>query len=92
MLCSLHQTPRPSSLSAQGGRIPVRWTAPEAIAYREFTSSSDVWSFGVLLWEIMSYGQTPYDDWNNHEVLERVDRGERLKQPRVSQYRVVFIS
>ena len=70
--------------SSQGGRIPVRWTAPEAIAYREFTSASDVWSFGVLLWEIMSYGQTPYDDWDNHMVLERVDRGERLRKPRVS--------
>ena len=52
----------------QGGKIPVRWTAPEAIAYRKFTTSSDVWSYGVLLWEVMSYAQHPYDDWDNQTV------------------------
>ena len=51
----------------QGGKIPVHWTAPEAIAYRMFTSSSDVWSFGVLLWEVMSYTQHPYEDWDNQQ-------------------------
>ena len=57
----------------QGGKIPVRWTAPEAISYRKFTSSSDVWSFGVLLWEVMSYAQHPYDEWDN----QTVSKGER---------------
>ena len=52
----------------QGGKIPVRWTAPEAIYRRKFTSSSDVWSFGVLLWEVMSYAQHPYDEWDNQQV------------------------
>ena len=55
-------------LVLQGGKIPVRWTAPEAIAYRKFTTSSDVWSFGVLLWEVMSYCQQPYDGWDNQTV------------------------
>ena len=55
-------------LISQGGKIPVRWTAPEAIAYRKFTTRSDVWSFGVLLWEVMSYCQQPYDDWDNQTV------------------------
>ena len=58
--CSLHLL--------QGGKIPVRWTAPEAIAYRKFTTSSDMWSYGVLLWEVMSYAQHPYDDWDNQTV------------------------
>ena len=52
----------------QGGKIPVRWTAPEAIAYRKFTTSSDIWSFGVLLWEVMTYCQQPYDEWDNQTV------------------------
>ncbi|CAI8003956.1 Ephrin type-B receptor 1, partial [Geodia barretti] len=42
------------------GRIPVRWTAPEAIQRREFTSACDVWSFGVMVWEIWSLGSRPY--------------------------------
>ena len=55
-------------VTAQGGKIPVRWTAPEAIYRRKFTTSSDVWSYGVLFWEILTYGQTPYDDMDNQEV------------------------
>ena len=52
----------------QGGKIPVRWTALEAIDYRKFTTASDVWSYGVVLWEIMSFSERPYWDWNNYEV------------------------
>lgn len=56
------------SLSAQGGKIPVRWTAPEAIAYRKFTSASDVWSYGIVMWEVMSFGERPYWDMSNQDV------------------------
>lgn len=52
----------------QGGKIPVRWTAPEAIQYRKFTSASDVWSYGVVMWEVMSYGERPYWDMSNQDV------------------------
>jgi serine/threonine protein kinase len=59
--------------SLQGGKIPIRWTAPEAIAYRKFSSSSDVWSYGVVMWEVMSYGERPYWNLTNRDVsgLER---------------------
>lgn len=56
----------PSAL--QGGKIPIRWTAPEAIQYRKFTSSSDVWSYGIVMWEVMSYGERPYWDMSNQDV------------------------
>ena len=46
----------------------MRWTALEAIEYRKFTAASDVWSYGVLLWEIMSFAERPYWDWSNFEV------------------------
>ena len=46
----------------------MRWTAPEAIKYRIFSTASDVWSFGILLWEIMSAAQRPYGDWENFKV------------------------
>ena len=52
----------------QVGKIPVRWTAPEAIQFKKFTTASDVWSFGVVLWEIMSYGERPYWNWSNLDV------------------------
>ncbi|KAI4904857.1 hypothetical protein NFI96_018242 [Prochilodus magdalenae] len=51
-----------AAYTTTGGKIPIRWTAPEAIAYRKFSSSSDVWSYGVVMWEVMSYGERPY--WN----------------------------
>lgn len=52
----------------QGGKIPIRWTAPEAISYRKFTSASDVWSYGIVMWEVMSYGERPYWDMTNQDV------------------------
>ena len=52
----------------QGGKVPVRWTAPEAIIFFTYSTASDVWSFGVLLWEIMSFAEKPYGDWNNMRV------------------------
>lgn len=56
---------------AQGGKIPIRWTAPEAIQYRKFTSASDVWSYGIVMWEVMSYGERPYWDMTNQDVSLR---------------------
>lgn len=52
----------------QGGKIPIRWTAPEAIAFRTFSSASDVWSFGVVMWEVLAYGERPYWNMTNRDV------------------------
>lgn len=46
---------------SSGSRIPVKWTAPEAASYRVYSQKSDVWSFGVLLYEVFTYGQCPYE-------------------------------
>lgn len=67
--------------TTRGGKIPVRWTAPEAIAFRKFTSASDVWSFGIVCWEVMSYGERPYWNWSNQEVIKSIERGFRLPAP-----------
>lgn len=63
------------------GLLPVRWMAPESLVDGVFTCQSDVWAFGVLLWEIMTLGQQPYPARNNLEVLHYVRRGGRLGQP-----------
>jgi serine/threonine protein kinase len=55
-------------LFRQGGKIPIRWTAPEAIAFRKFTSASDAWSYGIVMWEVMSFGERPYWDMSNQDV------------------------
>jgi ephrin-B len=67
--------------TTKGGKIPVRWTAPEAITYRKFTSASDVWSYGVVMWEVMSYGERPYWNWTNQDVIKAVESGYRLPPP-----------
>ncbi|XP_028328183.1 ephrin type-A receptor 4-like isoform X1 [Gouania willdenowi] len=64
-----------------GGKIPIRWTAPEAITYRKFTTSSDVWSYGIVMWEVVSYGERPYWDMNNQDVMKAVEEGYRLPAP-----------
>lgn len=67
--------------TTRGGKIPVRWTAPEAIAFRKFTSSSDAWSFGIVMWEVMSYGERPYWNWSNQDVIKAIEKGYRLPAP-----------
>uniref|UniRef100_A0A3P8XKA3 receptor protein-tyrosine kinase n=1 Tax=Esox lucius TaxID=8010 RepID=A0A3P8XKA3_ESOLU len=62
-------------------RLPIRWTAPEAITYRKFTPASDIWSYGVVMWEVMSYGERPYWDMSNQDVIKAVDEGYRLPPP-----------
>ncbi|GAA6227848.1 tyrosine-protein kinase Fes/Fps-like [Lates japonicus] len=69
--------------SAEGGlrQIPVKWTAPEALNYGRYTTESDVWSFGVLLWETFSMGMTPYTSMTNQQTRDEVERGYRMLAP-----------
>ncbi|XP_067085547.1 LOW QUALITY PROTEIN: ephrin type-B receptor 1-like [Osmerus mordax] len=74
-------TSDPTYTSSLGGKIPVRWTAPEAIAYRKFTSSSDAWSYGIVMWEVMSFGERPYWDMSNQDVINAIEQDYRLPAP-----------
>lgn len=70
-----------AAYTTRGGKIPIRWTAPEAIAYRKFTSASDVWSYGIVMWEVLSYGERPYWEMSNQDVIKAIDEGYRLPAP-----------
>ncbi|KAL4715404.1 hypothetical protein ACJJTC_015175 [Scirpophaga incertulas] len=61
--------------------LPVRWMPPESILYGKFTTESDIWSYGVVLWEIYSYGLQPYYGYSNQEVIAMVRGGELLAMP-----------
>uniref|UniRef100_A0AAX7TLH6 Tyrosine-protein kinase n=1 Tax=Astatotilapia calliptera TaxID=8154 RepID=A0AAX7TLH6_ASTCA len=63
------------------GKWPVKWYAPECINYFKFSSKSDVWSFGVLMWEAYSYGQKPYKGMKGNDVLQMIESGKRMDSP-----------
>ncbi|KAM7394978.1 hypothetical protein PAMA_006628 [Pampus argenteus] len=65
----------------EGMRLPVKWTAPEAFNENKFTIKSDVWSFGILLYEIMTFGQMPYKGMTNQMVVQKTTLGYRLPCP-----------
>ncbi|XP_041728730.2 ephrin type-B receptor 4b-like isoform X2 [Coregonus clupeaformis] len=71
----------PTYTSSLGGKIPIRWTAPEAIAFRKFTSASDAWSYGIVMWEVMSFGERPYWDMSNQDVINAIEQEYRLPPP-----------
>ena len=61
--------------------LPIRWMAPESIMYRKFTIESDCWSFGVVLWEIFTFGKQPWYEHSNYEVIQQVTCGKILSKP-----------
>jgi serine/threonine protein kinase len=62
-------------------QIPIKWTAPEALNYGKYTSLSDVWSYGILMWEIFSKGQTPYTGMSNSKAREMIEAQYRMPAP-----------
>ncbi|XP_078411299.1 protein-tyrosine kinase 6-like isoform X2 [Cetorhinus maximus] len=66
---------------SQSTAIPYKWTAPEAIEFGRFSVKSDVWSFGVLLYEIFTHGRTPYPGLDNQEVVSMISEGYRMPCP-----------
>jgi serine/threonine protein kinase len=61
--------------------LPIRWAAPECYLKKEFTSASDVWSFGIVLYELFTFGEIPYKGMSNSQVMEKVPEGFRLSRP-----------
>lgn len=62
-------------------QIPIKWTAPEALNFGKYTSLCDVWSYGILMWEIFARGSTPYPGMNNSQAREQIDAGYRMPAP-----------
>nr|XP_020465321.1 high affinity nerve growth factor receptor isoform X2 [Monopterus albus] len=76
-----------------GGRtmLPIRWMPPESIMYRKFTTESDIWSFGVVLWEIFTYGKQPWYQLSNSEAIECITQGRELERPRTCPMEVYLL-
>lgn len=67
--------------ATQGGKWPIKWYAPESFNYGIFSHASDVWSFGVTLWEMFSYGLAPYGEMKGVDAIKLIEIGERLARP-----------
>ncbi|XP_053144152.1 tyrosine-protein kinase ITK/TSK [Hemicordylus capensis] len=70
--------------SSMGTKFPIKWSAPEVFSYSRYSTKSDVWSFGVLMWEIFSEGRMPYENRTNIEVVDEISAGLRLYKPRLA--------
>ncbi|XP_064201354.1 tyrosine-protein kinase Tec isoform X1 [Anguilla rostrata] len=68
--------------SSAGIKFPVKWSPPEVYNYCKYSSKSDVWSFGVLMWEVFTEGRMPFEKNANHEVVMMVSQGHRLYRPK----------
>ncbi|NWW89627.1 BMX kinase, partial [Rhynochetos jubatus] len=70
-------------ISSLGTKFPVKWSAPEVFNYTKFSSKSDVWAFGILMWEVFTLGKQPYELYDNMQVIEKVSQGYRLYRPQL---------
>ncbi|TSL75241.1 Receptor tyrosine-protein kinase erbB-2 [Bagarius yarrelli] len=78
-------------LAARNVLVPIKWMALESILHRKFTHQSDVWSYGVTVWELMTFGMKPYDLIPARDIPELLERGERLPQPLICTIDVYMI-
>jgi serine/threonine protein kinase len=68
-------------IAPEGSKFPIKWTAPESLKTNYFTIKSDVWSFGILLWEMYSYGRSPYSKINHKDIAKELEEGTRMEAP-----------
>ncbi|KAM6953744.1 melanoma receptor tyrosine-protein kinase-like [Aplochiton taeniatus] len=76
---------------ADGGKVPIKWMALESILQWTYTHQSDVWSYGVTVWELMTFGSKPYEGIPASEIALRLEKGERLPQPPVCTIDVYMV-
>ena len=81
-LCLAHVINEDVYEAHTGAKFPIKWTAPEAAVYGHFTIKSDVWSFGILLYELITYGRFPYPGMNDAQVLDMLQKGCRMPCPK----------
>uniref|UniRef100_A0A8D1DJ07 Tyrosine-protein kinase n=1 Tax=Sus scrofa TaxID=9823 RepID=A0A8D1DJ07_PIG len=80
-------------VSSVGTKFPVKWSAPEVFHYFKYSSKSDVWAFGILMWEVFSLGKQPYDLYDNAQVVLKVSQGHRLYRPQLASdtvYQIMY--
>jgi len=77
----LHSKDYCSPSSTKSTPLPLRWLAPEALQHKRFSVYSDVWAFGVLVWEVFSFGVQPYADLSNAQVVEHILNRQLLPKP-----------
>ncbi len=70
----------------------VKWSAPEVLKYSKYSSKSDVWSFGVVLWEIFCLGETPYPGLSNSETRDSVLKGNRMEKPELCPWDIWLLA
>ncbi|KAF4019889.1 hypothetical protein G4228_011401 [Cervus hanglu yarkandensis] len=71
-------------VSSSGAKFPVKWSPPEVFHFNRYSSKSDVWSFGVLMWEVFSEGKMPFENRSNLQVVEAISKGFRLYRPHLA--------
>ncbi|XP_072470409.1 cytoplasmic tyrosine-protein kinase BMX isoform X2 [Notamacropus eugenii] len=80
-------------VSSIGTKFPIKWSAPEVFHYSKYSSKSDVWAFGILMWEVFSLGKQPYELYDNREVVAKVSQGYRLYRPQLASdniYQIMY--
>uniref|UniRef100_A0A674K4Y2 TXK tyrosine kinase n=1 Tax=Terrapene triunguis TaxID=2587831 RepID=A0A674K4Y2_9SAUR len=80
-------------ISSSGAKFPVKWSSPEVFHFNKYSSKSDVWSFGVLMWEVFTEGKMPFENKSNSEVVHEISEGYRLYQPYLASltvYKVMY--
>ncbi|ELK03652.1 Tyrosine-protein kinase TXK [Pteropus alecto] len=80
-------------ISSSGAKFPIKWSPPEVLHFNKYSSKSDVWSFGVLMWEVFTEGKMPFENKSNLQVVEAISNGFRLYRPHLapmSIYEVMY--